>query len=286
MALWRARLNGTLALPLLAGACLLVAPPARAGELLGADGVVIKGDAQALTARDVTAMLFKTAPGERADFSGRTLRDLDLSGLDFGQARMRGADLFGADLTGANLRGVDLTGGNLNRIVLIRADFSGADLNGAVILRPSVSTSLDYSVAEAPRFAGADMRNVRMTAKMVGADFRGANLAQANLGPQEPRADITSMPHSIFQSCDFSGAIMTGVDLRRTLLVFSRFVGADLRRAKLAHTDLSKADLSGADLTDADLTEANLDGAVLSGVKGLETVRGLDTIQNLDRSFR
>lgn len=267
-------------------AWMQVAAPAYSGDLLGPEGITLHADPNALTARDVTTAFFKAAPGQRIDFSGRTLRDLDLSGLDFGRADLTGADLFGTDLTSANLSGVNLAGGNLNRTIVIKTDFSGANLTGANILRPSVSTSLDYDIAESPKFAGADMRNVRMTAKMIGADFRGANLTQANLGPHEPRADISSMPNSIYKSCDFSGATMTDIDLNRAILVFSRFVGADLRRANLSYTDMSKADLSGADLTGADLTSANLDSANLAGVRGLDTVRGYDTIQNLDRALR
>lgn len=259
---------------------------AGAGELLGPEGVTLKAERDKLTARDVTAAFFKAGTGQRVDFSGRSLRDLDLSGLDFGRANLTGADLFGADLTNANLSGVNLAGSNLNRAIVIKADFSGANLTGADILRPSVSTSLDYDIAESPKFAGADMRKVRMTAKMIGADFRGANLTQANLGPHEPRADITSMPNSVYKSCDFSGAIMTDVDLNHGVLNFSRFVGTDLRRANLSYTDMSKVDLSGADLTGADLTSANLEGANLSGVRGFDTIRGRDTIQNLDRTLR
>ena len=265
---------------------LMAARSAVCGELLGPEGVSIRADTNALTARDVTTAFFKAQPGERVNFAGRTMRDLDLSGLNFGGAELAGADLFGADLTSANLTGVNLEGGNLNRTIVIRADFSGANLKGALMMRPSVSTSLEYDAAEAPKFAGADMRNVRMTAKMVGADFRGVNLTQANLGPHEPRADISSMPNSVYKSCDFSGATMTDVDLNRGILMFSRFVGADLRRANLSYTDMSKVDLSGADLTGADLTAANLDGANLAGVKGFETVRGRETILNFDRVLR
>ena len=263
----------------LAGLC-------HAGDVLGPEGVLLSADKIMLSTREVTAAFFKANAGQRVDFSGRTLRDLDLSGLDFHQALLSGSDLFGADLTNANLTGVDLAGGNLNRTTVIRADFSGANLKGATFMRPSVSTTLEYDVAEAPKFAGADMRNIRMTTKMIGADFRGANLSGAQMGPHEPRADLSSMPASILKSCDFSGAILTDVDLSRAVLTFSRFVGADLRRASLELADLSKVDLSGADLTGADLTDANLDGANLAGVKGFDTVRGRDTIKNLDRALR
>ena len=271
----------------LQGAALALASTvAWGGDLLGPEGVLIKPDAQMVSAREVTAALFKSNGGSRIDFSGRNLRDLDLSGLDFHEALLAGADLFGADLTSSNLTGVDLSGVNLNRAIVIRADFSGANLHNASFMRPSVSTTLDYDVAEAPKFAGADMRNIRMTTKMIGADFRGANLTGATMGPHEPRADLSSMPASILKSCDFSGATLTDVDLSRAVLTFSRFVGADMRRINLTLADLSKADLSGADLTGADLTDANLDEANLAGVKGFETVRGRDSIRNLDRAAR
>ena len=125
-----------------------------------------------------------------------------------------------------------------------------------------------------------------IVAKYLNAHPEQLHLSGALLGPHEPRADITNMPASILKSCDFSGAILTDVDLTRAVLTFSRFVGADMRRASLTLADLSMADLSGADLTGADLTNANLDGAILSGVTGFETVRGRDTIVNLDRAVR
>lgn len=265
---------------------VVAASDAIGGELLGPEGVTIQADVNRLTARDVTAAFFTAERGKPVSFAGRTLRDLDLSGLDFAYAQMAGADLFGADLTSANLKGVNLAGGNLNRTVVIRADFSGANLSGATFLRPSVTTTLAYDVREAPKFAGADMRNIRMTAKLIGADFRGANLTGAMMGPHEPRADLSSLPASILKSCDFSGATLTDIDLSRAVLTFSRFVGADLRRARLDLADLSKVDLSGADLTGADLTDANLDETILLGVKGFDTVRGRDTIKNLDRAIR
>lgn len=266
-------------------ACAM-AEPAGSTIVLGPEGTTLAAEAAPLTARDVTKILFAADRTKPIDFSRRTLRDLDLSGLDFKGADLTGADLFGADLSTANLKGADLSGAILNRTTIIKADFSGANLSRAAFMRPSVSTSLDYDVAEAAKFAGADMRGVRMTGRMEGADFRGANMNGALMGPHEPRADISSMPNSILKSCDFSGAKLVDADLSRAVLTFSRFVGADLTRATLVLADLSKADLSGADLTGADLTDANLDGANLSGVKGFETVRGRDSIRNLDRAIR
>ena len=87
-------------------ALAFVASAACSGDLLGPEGVLIKPVSPAVSARDVTAAFFQAKSGSIIDFSGRNLRDLDLSGLDFHAARLAGADLFGADLTSANLAGV------------------------------------------------------------------------------------------------------------------------------------------------------------------------------------
>lgn len=251
---------------------------------IGPEGVALDLPPQEFTARDVTIAVTKARrSGTALDFTGQNLRHLDLAGLDFSGAAMAGIDLFGADLTAANLSGADLTGGNLNRANLIRANLSGAILFNATLMRPDVSTTLEYAPHEMPKFKGADMRGIRMTTKLIGADFRGANLYGAKLGPHEPRADLSSLPASILKSCDFSGADLRNVDLSRAVLTFSSFVGAEMDGIDLNLADLSRADLSGADLTGADLTNANLDEANLAGVKGFDTVRGRDTIRNLDR---
>ncbi len=245
--------------------------------------------ADKITAREVTAALFKAHPGEAVDFSGKDLQLLDLSGLDFKGARLAGADLYGADVRGANLAGADLSGVRLDRATLIRADFSGANLARATLLRPNIYADLAADLKDAPRFTGADLREVRVMAQLDGADFKGADLTRADFSPHElspGQGNVSSLTKNLLKSCDFSGARLVEADLRYAVLTFAKLVGADLRGANLAKADLVRADLSGADLTGADLSEANLDGAVLTGVKGLDTVKGLALAQNLDRATR
>ena len=164
--------------------------------------------------------------------------------------------------------------------MLVSADFSGANLEGASLMRPSVNTTLGVNSLEAPKFAGANLRFIRLTAMMDGADFRGADLTGARMGPHEPRADISSMPSSLLRGCDFSGAVLRGADLMWAKLRFSRFVGADVRDVNFSGADLSLADFSGADLTGADLTGADMDGTIFAGTRGLQSVRGLDKALN------
>jgi uncharacterized protein YjbI with pentapeptide repeats len=242
-----------------------------------------------MTVRDITAGLFKAKPGETPDYSNHDLTYLDLSGLNFKGAKLAKSNLYGADFTGANLRGTDMSGTRLDRATLIGADFSGANLSGASILRPTVYTDLAENIADAPRFAGANLTGIRVMANMSGADFHGADLTNANFTPRESRAGqgtLSTLARNLLKSCDFTKAIMRGANFDHAVMTFSRFAGADLTGANLADTDLSRADFTGANLTDANLTGADLDGATLLGVKGLDTVKGLSTAVNFDKTIR
>jgi uncharacterized protein YjbI with pentapeptide repeats len=241
------------------------------------------------TVRDITAALFKAKPGEPLDYSNHNLTYLDLSGLNFKGAKLAKSNLYGADFKDANLRGTDMSGTRLDRATLIRADFSGANLSGASILRPTIYTDLTENIADAPRFAGANLTGIRVMANMSGADFHGADLTGANLTPRESRAGqgtLSTLARNLLKSCDFTKAIMRGANLDHAVLTFARFAGADLTGANLTDTDLSRADFTGANLTDVDFTGADLDGATLLGVKGLDTVKGLSTALNFDKTIR
>ncbi len=238
------------------------------------------------TARQVTETFYKATTGAPPDFSGRDLSFLDLAGLDFKGAMLSGANLYGSDLTKANLKDSNLSGVMLDRAAIVSADFSGANLEGASLLRPSINVALDRNPRDAPKFADANLRGIRIAAMMDGADFRGADMTDAHLGPYDLRADMSSMPGSILRGSDFSGAILRRADLMWAKLRFSKFVGADLRDVNFVGADLSMCDFSGADLTGANLMDADLDGANLSGVRGFDSVNGGDSIKNLDRAIR
>ena len=167
---------------------------------------------------------------------------------------------------------------------LSAADFTARQVTetfykGASLLRPSINVALDRNPRDAPKFADANLRGIRIAAMMDGADFRGADMTDAHLGPYDLRADMSSMPGSILRGSDFSGAILRRADLMWAKLRFSKFVGADLRDVNFVGADLSMCDFSGADLTGANLMDADLDGANLSGVRGFDSVNGGRTAQ-------
>ena len=236
-----------------------------------------------LTAREVTQQFFKSKAGAPVDFSGKDLSNLDLAGLDFKHAILKRANLFGADLSAANLSGADLAGARLDRATLIGADFSGANMEGAIILKPSVFSSMKFDYADAPKFVGTNLRAVRIAARMDGTDFRGADMSRASIGPFDTSMEAGAAPSSLMMGADFSGANLSGAEIRNVNLTFGRFVTTDLRGAKLLNLDLSRADFSGANLTGAEITGSNFDGANLTGAKGLETLVGVATAKNFAR---
>jgi uncharacterized protein YjbI with pentapeptide repeats len=221
--------------------------------------------------------LFNARPDSRPNFSGRDLSMLDLSDLDFKGADLAGANLLGANLSGANLAGVNLSRGKLDRTQLTRTNFTNADLSYASLYHAFGSLNLESQPADAPNFSRANLRGVRIMARLPRANMSGADLTDARLDPPE-RGNELKTP----QQTDLSGASLKG----------ARLVRANLVRVNLSFADLSNADLTGADLTGADLARANLSGADvaganfgdahlyetnLAGVRGSETSRGLST---------
>jgi uncharacterized protein YjbI with pentapeptide repeats len=173
--------------------------------------------------------------------------------------------------------------------VLIRADLSGANLEGATILRPTIYSDLNSHLTDAPRFSGANLRGIKVQAELSGADFRGADLTDADFHTLEDRpgeGTLTTLRKNVVKSCDFSGATLVRANFSEAVLTFSRMTGADLTGADLSHADLSMVEFQGADLTDADFTGADLDGANLAGAKGLDMIKGFDTVKNLDKARR
>jgi uncharacterized protein YjbI with pentapeptide repeats len=239
-----------------------------------------------MTAREVTALLFHASAAAPVSIEGRDLTGLDLSGLDFKSARLARTKFFRADLTGANLAHADLAGAQLDRATLVGTDFSGADLTGALIRLPHAVGSPNFDAASAPRFHNANLSRARLVARLDGADFRGANLAHANLGPYGDFTQNTLARRSVLVACNFANADLRGADFSEAILRFANFRNATLSNANLAHADISQADFTGADLTGANIADANFEGARLAGARGLDHAKGIETARNLERPIR
>jgi len=221
------------------------------------------------TARDISVAIAKLKPGETLSYVDADLSLLDLAALDLSGADLTGADLYGTDLTGARLVGAKLPDTRLDRAVLIRTDLSKADLTGATLILISTYTTVHTQRAEAPIFREANLAGARVLARLEAADFRDADLSDADFSALMPgTATIASVPKNYLSGADFSGANLTGADFTQAKLEFARFIDADLTGAVFKGADLRGADFTGAKIRDADFSGAQMEGARLSGAVG------------------
>jgi uncharacterized protein YjbI with pentapeptide repeats len=129
------------------------------------------------------------------------------------------------------------------------------------------------------------MAGATIIIRLVGADFRWADLSEAVFGTIDPRREVFLTSQVILDACDFSEATLKDARLPGASVRFAHFAGADLRGADLRGTDLTRADFSGADLAGADVTGANLDEADFIGARGVAEIKGLALARNLDRAL-
>jgi uncharacterized protein YjbI with pentapeptide repeats len=257
--------------------------------LAGTAGAVANGYAADVSARRFTAELYAAEADARLDYSGKDLSGLDLSDIDFKRAKLTGANLFGADLTDANLSRTDLQHARLDRTTVLRANFAYADLRGASLIVPAAVVVMEQAAADAPSFANATLAGARIVGKFWRVNFREADLSRADFSPDTitrrpgktgSTTNSTSLPTEL-GACDFTWAKLSGADLRRVMVRFSTFAGADLTNADLGNADFSRTDLSGADLAGANIAGTNFDGANMAGVRGLERAQGREEARNL-----
>ncbi len=113
--------------------------------------------------------------------------------------------------------------------------------------------AIPLSAGIAAAFDQADIEKLKEVNRCESCDLSGADLTGVNLAYAElPKADL-------------SHANLAGVQLGQANLSGANLSGADLTGAKLNMANLKEANLSGARLPEARLYRAELDGANLSG---------------------
>jgi uncharacterized protein YjbI with pentapeptide repeats len=99
-------------------------------------------------------------------------------------------------------------------------------------------------------------------ANLYGADLRGANLGRANL--RGANLSMADFSGANLNQADLSGAFIYAANLRGAFLRQTVLSNANLDQANLSNATLIKANLEGTDLNHANLSDANLRGANLS----------------------
>ena len=128
----------------------------RAQELFGMDETRLREFAGSL-------------PDHRANLSGMTLRDMDLSGYNLTGIICKGAIIENCTL--GNISGADLTGSSIFNTRFVGADMSHALLNNTRIDHTTVE---NYSNMTGANFTGSTQQSV----SFIGCNFEGAILSE------------------------------------------------------------------------------------------------------------
>jgi uncharacterized protein YjbI with pentapeptide repeats len=176
----------------------------------------------------------------KADFSGRDLRNANLSG-----ARLIGTDLDNADLSGACLIDTDLDTANLSHAVLVGAECSSeTDFSGARLVYANFSGLTLNGV----RFINANLNRADLSrARLIKANFLAAHLLNAEL----TAADLTG--------ANLQYATLVDTDLRDADLTGSRVHGVSAWRLKLEGAE--QQDLIISDAEEPTITVDNIEVA-------------------------
>ena len=178
-----------------------------------------------------------------------SVKDRDLSGLNFNGANLSQSDFTGCVFRGANLKDISfasatLFGCDLSKCMMQNADFSRADLRGTDI-QLSDLTNANFSKADLR--TGSSIIRQRRTSELYGRTGEGR----------------VTFNGSIMTNANFKGASANMADFSDALLENADFSMADMRDAILNGANLSNAEFDGADLRDAEFNAANLTGAHL-----------------------
>ncbi len=231
---------------------------------------------------------------DRAQWSGVSLAQSNLSYAELDRADLSGACLDSACLRGARLHGANLTKASLRSASFIDAKLSGADLAEANATAAKFDdANLSGARLEGAQLVAASMRRASLrSAKLARAqlsrvDFTGADLAEADL--TEARLDGAMLANQDLRETRLDGAVLNDADLTRcnleylclarvnfensdlhgALLTGSRLVDANLLEADLRQSGLADIDWEEADLRDADLRGATFQaGSSRSGLVG------------------
>ena len=111
-----------------------------------------------------------------------SLKNANLTGVNFRQAELAKVNLVRANLNGADLEGANLSNGDLSFSKCTGANFADANLEGANLEGANLyKTNFTRAILRGANFKGADLSFSEMVdANIEGADFKGAKIEATN----------------------------------------------------------------------------------------------------------
>lgn len=221
-----------------------------------------------------------------AHASGKSLKNIDLTGADLSGLDLQGIDLENAYLEHANFDNTDLTGANLRNAVLAHASLHGAILNdasaqganlGSACFCKAIAHKVDFTKAILSK---ADLKDADLSGAVL-IDTEMMNVIFGNTILSRAKAEMLLFMDGNLENINFSGAhlkkcsflkvSMKDVDFSGALLESSVFVtvagdGTVFRDADMTNIRfVEQCTFTNSDFSGACLNKANLRGSRLTG---------------------
>jgi uncharacterized protein YjbI with pentapeptide repeats len=206
-------------------------------------------------------------PGSGVHLVGKRLTNAEIQSYS-DNGRLRCADLAKANLSGLSLIQADLSGANLRKANLTKADLGQATLSHAQLQGAKIrSADLIQATMIGTNFSGADGRSAKFgQATMTGANLSKAVLISADFG------------QATISKANFTSANLTKASLDQAVAKGTNFSKANLTSASFISADLTGAHFKGAKGVGTDFTSATSPPATASGGGGPNSVPGLPGI--------
>lgn len=202
--------------------------------------------------------------GQRAVLTKRSIKEVDLSGLQLLEAKFVGVDFRGSCLKGTNLsksvlnncnlQGCDLRGCDLSSGSVIESLLSNAILSGSTLIGTSLSSSkMDH----------CDFCNcVAMHANLNKTQCQEANFSRVNgVSSMFFNSNLKNavFDYSDFSSADFSNANLDGASFYSTVLSAASFINATIRAGIFSRSNLWEIQKESWDIAGATCTHVFID---------------------------
>lgn len=211
-----------------------------------------------------TAQATSCRPGSGAHLAGKRLTNAELQSYsengqlrcaDLTKANLSGLSLIQDDLTGAILRKANLSGADFGQATLSHAQFQGANMAKVDLIQATLTgANLSGANLRSAKFGQATMPGANLSkAILISADFGQATVSKDNF----TRANLTK--------ASFTEAVAKGTNFKK----------ANLTDAEFTSADLTGAHFTGAKLKGTDFTSATSPPSVPSGSGGSGGTSGL-----------
>ena len=184
-------------------------------------------------------------PGSGVHLVGKRLTDTELQSYsengqlrcaDLARANLSGLSLIQDDLTGANLRKANLSGADLGQATLSHAQLQGAKMAKVDLTQGTlIGTNFSGANARSAKFGQATMTGANLSkAILISADFGEATISKANF----TKANLTK--------ASFTAATANGTNFKKANLTDAEFTSATLTGAHFNGAKLAGVDFTGA----------------------------------------